>query len=75
MPFLISIINLKIINSQEQIQYEVRNVNPEQHRLELEIRDGDCMVTALHEKSSFPLRISSANVTKSAVSCSFGQIY
>ena len=30
---------------------------------------------ALHKKRSFPLRISSVNVTKSAVSCGFGHIY
>ena len=30
---------------------------------------------ALHKKRSFPLRISSANVTKSAVSCGFDQIH
>ena len=30
---------------------------------------------ALHKKRSFPLRISSVNVTKSAVSCRFGHIY
>ena len=29
----------------------------------------------LHKKCSIPLRISSVNVTKSAVSCRFGQIY
>ena len=29
----------------------------------------------LHKKWSFPLRISSINVTKSAVSCGFGYIY
>ena len=29
----------------------------------------------LHKKRSFPLRISSVNVTKSAVSCKFGHIY
>ena len=29
----------------------------------------------LHKKLSFPLRISSVNVTKSAVSCGFGHIY
>ena len=29
----------------------------------------------LHKKWSFPLTISSVNVTKSAVSCGFGQIY
>ena len=28
----------------------------------------------LHKKRSFPLRISSVNVTKSAVSCGFGHI-
>ena len=30
---------------------------------------------ALHKKLSFPLRISSVNVTKSTVSCGFGRIY
>ena len=29
----------------------------------------------LHKKQSFSLRISSVNVTKSAVSCGFGHIY
>ena len=29
----------------------------------------------LHKKWHFPLRISSVNVTKSAVSCGFGHIY
>ena len=29
----------------------------------------------LHKKRNFPLRISSVNVTKSAVSCGFGHIY
>ena len=29
----------------------------------------------LHKKWSFPLRISSVNVTKSAASCGFGHIY
>ena len=32
-------------------------------------------ITALHKKWSFPLRISSVNVTKSAGNCGFGQIY
>ena len=30
---------------------------------------------ALHKKWSFPLKISSENVTKSGVSCGFGHIY
>ena len=30
---------------------------------------------SLHKKWSFPLRISSVNLTKSAVSCGFGHIY
>ena len=30
---------------------------------------------SLHKKCSFPLTISSVNVTKSAVSCEFGHIY
>ena len=30
---------------------------------------------ALHKKRSFPLRISSVNVTKSAGKCGFGHIY
>ena len=30
---------------------------------------------SLHEKWSFPLRVSSVNVTKSIVSCGFGHIY
>ena len=30
---------------------------------------------SLHEKRSFPLRISSVNVTKSARNCGFGHIY
>ena len=30
---------------------------------------------ALHKKWSFPLKISSVNVTKSAIFCGFGQIY
>ena len=34
-----------------------------------------CLITSLHKKWSFPLRISSVNVTKSAVSCGFGLIY
>ena len=29
----------------------------------------------LHKKWSFPLKISSVNVTKSAISCGFGHIY
>ena len=29
----------------------------------------------LHKKWSFPLRVSSVNVTKSAVSCEFGHVY
>ena len=29
---------------------------------------------SLHKKKSFPLRISSVNVTKSKVSCGFGHI-
>ena len=29
----------------------------------------------LHKKWSFPLRISSVNVTKSTVSCGFGHVY
>ena len=33
------------------------------------------MPETLHQKLSFPLRISSVNVTKSAVSCGFGHIY
>ena len=32
-------------------------------------------IQSLHKKWSFPLRISSVNVTKSAVSCGFGHIY
>ena len=32
-------------------------------------------VESLHKKWSFPLQISSVNVTKSAVSCGFGLIY
>ena len=35
----------------------------------------DKTIKTLHKKRSFPLRISSVNVTKSAVSCDFGQIY
>ena len=31
--------------------------------------------TTLHKKWSFPLRVSSVNVTKSAVACGFGHIY
>ena len=31
--------------------------------------------STMHKKWSFPLRISSVNVTKSAVSCGFGHIY
>ena len=34
-----------------------------------------CLITSLHKKWSFPLRISSVNVTKSAFSCGFGLIY
>ena len=33
------------------------------------------MYITLHKKWSFPLRISSVNVTKSSVSCGFGHIY
>ena len=33
------------------------------------------MKDILHKKSSFPLRISSVNVTKSAGNCGFGHIY
>ena len=33
------------------------------------------LLCSLHKKLSFPLRISSVNVTKSAVSCRFGHIY
>ena len=33
------------------------------------------LTLSLHEKWSFPLRTSSVNVTKSAVSCVFGHIY
>ena len=40
---------------------------------------GECLrqkkLIALHRKWSFLLRISSVNVTKSAVSCGFGHIY
>ena len=32
-------------------------------------------IDSLHKEWSFPLRISSVNVTKSAVSCGFGHIY
>ena len=32
-------------------------------------------INSLHKKWSFPLRISSVNMTKSAVSCGSGQIY
>ena len=35
----------------------------------------DFIKQTLHKKLSFPLRISSINVTKSAVSCGFGHIY
>ena len=34
-----------------------------------------CLFVTLHKKQSFPLRISSVNVTESAVSCGFGHIY
>ena len=33
------------------------------------------IILALHKKWSFPLRISSVNVTKSAGNCGFGHIY
>ena len=33
------------------------------------------LLHTLHQKGSFPLRISSVNVTKSVVSCGFGHIY
>ena len=33
------------------------------------------MLETLYKKRSFPLRISSANVTKSAIFCEFGHIY
>ena len=32
-------------------------------------------ILPLHKKLSFPFRISSVNVTKSAVFCGFGHIY
>ena len=35
----------------------------------------DFVVKTLHKKWSFPLRISSENVTKSAGNCGFGYIY
>ena len=41
----------------------------------LSLKDTEAQVFSLHKKSSFPLRISSVNVTKSAVSCGFGHIY
>ena len=34
----------------------------------------ECLIS-LHEKWSFPIRISSVNVTKSTVSCGFGHVY
>ena len=34
-----------------------------------------CKLTTLHKKWTFPLRIFSVNVTKSAVCCGFGHIY
>ena len=40
-----------------------------------ELNPDGCNVYALYKKLSFLLRISSVNVTKSAVSCGFGQIY
>ena len=33
-----------------------------------------CLFVTLHKRRSFPLRISSVNVTESAVSCGFGHI-
>ena len=36
---------------------------------------GECSATTLHKKWNFQLRISSVNLTKSAVSCGFGHIY
>ena len=39
------------------------------------LTDVEIEVESLHKKWSFPLQISSVNVTKSAVSCGFGLIY
>ena len=44
----------------------IKQIEREKHRT---------MLTALHKKWSFPFRMSSVNVTKSAVSCGFGNIY
>ena len=38
-------------------------------------KDRGWFQVSLHTKRSFPLRVSSANVTTSAVSCGFGHIY
>ena len=42
---------------------------------ELHLNDKELYEVPLHEKWSFPLRISSVDVSKSAVSCGFGHIY
>ena len=39
------------------------------------VRLGGIIKRTLHKKWSFPLRISSVNVTKYAVSCGFGHMY
>ena len=49
--------------------------------LEFSFLDGNASLNsmakplALHKKGSFPLKISSVNVTISAASCGFGHIY
>ena len=53
-------------------EYPIANLNYQNRNLE-EHRFGDYL--ALQKKYSFPLKISSVNVIKSAENCRFGHIY
>ena len=45
------------------------------HSIFTSLKERSILSPTLHKKWSFPLRISSANMTKSAVSCRFGYTY
>ena len=54
---------------------EYKGIKDVKDLFDLSIDDGYYRPITLHKKRSFPLRISSVNVTKSAVSSGFGHIY
>ena len=50
-------------------------MNQKQGMTALSLKTDEEILLILHKKRSFPLRISSVNVTKSIVSCGFGHVY